>query len=304
MDGSCLILRELPEGERHRWRERNCVLVARTRRGHVPPLATNLSIRCTFRGWEHHRIGERRIAVGTRHFLVLNHDRIVETDINCRFEVLSVSIFFRPELVSERAAVRHLAFAAALSSGTFLPRASVEVAERLYPHDASLRRLLRYLLAHVDMGIDDGAWYDEHVALVLDRLLDVVDPAPSYEARMHDALPEVREEIRRRVERARQFVHQCPSAASPSRLAAVAELPEPFFRAAFEHQFRTPAVRYLDAVRMQRAEQRVRESRLSIDELAAELATTPACLLKKLVRHSSLSTEELRELRARAACGL
>jgi AraC family transcriptional regulator len=104
-------------------------------------------------------------------FLVLNHGRVYSTSIRAPWPVESLAICFRQGLAEQAAAAMAMSLAQALEHDDTLAGEPPEFMESLQPHDRLVSPVLRFIRAHLMLGLDDEAWYEEQLLFLLERML-------------------------------------------------------------------------------------------------------------------------------------
>ena len=190
-----------------RWGRENAIISARTRSIEYPDYTQLLSIKAASNGVEEYFVDGRRIAVDDDTFLILNGGRTYGSRVRALHAVHSFAIFFRPGLLDDvlRAItepVAHLLEEPACAT----PR-SIEFAERLHPHDASISPVLRHIHRHVTSGHSDELWVEEQLNFLLQRMLRLHYREAAAEAAIPSARAATRKELYRRLGLGLTFMH-------------------------------------------------------------------------------------------------
>ena len=305
-----MILREMPPiwNERFRprfyarWGRENCIISARTRRAEYAEFEQRLSVKMAVGGAEDYLVDGRRLAVDDDSWLILNDGRRYASALHAARPVHSFSIFFRPRLAEE------VLQAIAAPPGRVLedpaPRGAdaVVFSEHLRRHDRRVTPVLRYIAYHVDAGVDDPLWYEEQLALLMERLLCTRDADLGRIAAVPAGRPATRRELFRRVQLGADFIET--NFRSPLDLAAMAHAaclsPYHFLRVFRSVHGLTPG-QFLQAKRVRVAERLLMESDLGLEEIAALAGFgSRTTLFRQLRRRRGLAPSALRAAQRRA----
>ena len=225
-----------------RWGRESAVICARARRVEYPEYRQLLSIKAAFGGAEDYFLDGRRIAVDDDTFAIFNAGRSYASRIEAAAPVHSFSVFFEAGMLEQvrrsMSATTTQLLADPAGAGAGAGAGAPEVAERVYEHDQLVSPVLRHIRDAVAAGVDDEAWLEEQLQLLLERMLRLHDRQLSGAAALSASRPATRAELWRRLGRGVDFMHAHYS--EPLRLrdvAAAAQL-SPFhflrtFRAAY-----------------------------------------------------------------------
>ena len=223
-----VIYREMPaiwdaDFRRHfyqRWGRESAVISARCRRAEYPEYTQLLSIKMLRGGAEDYYVDGRRLAVDDDTYLILNSGRSYSSRIVSLAPVHSFSVFFEPGLIDEVHTGLQCDLARNLECSSPHGGPDLSFDEHLREHDALVTPALRQIAQGVDSGLATEAWLDEQLRILLARMLR----AERRERRLADSMsgrPALRQELRRRLERARSFIHTHYS--EPIRLREIAQ---------------------------------------------------------------------------------
>lgn len=252
-----------------RWGHENAIVSGRTRRVSYAPFRQTLSIKCAWGGREWYHVDGRRVAVADDTWLVLNGERTYASEIRAPEPVYSFALFFEPGMAGEVAAARALTARDALDAGPELAARAVEFDETLRPHDRCVSPVLHWIRRHVEMGVDDPAWYADHFRLLLARLIAVESRLDALPERLDALRPATRRELARRIARAVDYARS--NLAAPLDTATLARA-APLSQYHFVRVFRmlhgvTPSV-YVRELRAREARRLLAAGVLGVDEIA------------------------------------
>lgn len=253
-----------------RWGHENCIVVGRNRRADFGPCTHTLSIRAAWGGTEHCHFGGRCIGVDDDNFLILNAGRTYSTAIRAEHPVESLAICFRPGLVEQTCAAVGASLDQALAEGDSVESRVPEFIENLQPHDKLVTPVLRFIKAHLLLGLDDEAWYEEQMHFLLGRM-------QMHRARTFELLnglqltrSTTRREVFRRIGLATDFLHTSyAQALDLGELAKVACLSKYHFLRLFTRVHGMTPVAYLQRKRTSVALRLLQTTRLTVSEVAS-----------------------------------
>jgi AraC-like DNA-binding protein len=140
--------------------------------------------------------------------------------------------------------------------------------ERTYPHDGVLSPALFRLRDESDRSADDRLWLDERLRALATRLLAAHERARREAALLHAERAGTREELYRRVHRARDYVEACYEEPLSLRdMAAVACLSTNHFLRTFKQVFGRTPHQYVTERRLQRARELLASTELPVTEV-------------------------------------
>jgi len=221
-----------------RWGRESAVICARARRAEYPEFRQLLSIKAAFGGVEDYFLDGRRIAVDDDTFAIFNAGRSYASRIDALAPVHSFSVFFEAGMVEQVRRTMSATTTQLLADPAGAGAGAPEFAERVYEHDQLVSPALRHIRDAVAAGVDDEAWLEEQLQLLLERMLRLHDRQLRGAAALSASKPATRAELWCRLGRGVDFMHAHFS--EPLRLrdiAAAAQL-SPFhflrtFRAAY-----------------------------------------------------------------------
>jgi len=253
-----------------------------------------LSVKMFRGGTARYRSGGARYAVGDASYLLLNHGQEYEIAIESDAPVESFCLFFRAGLAEEVARSLAARPESLLDGPHDAPGGPLHFYERTYPHDtgdvlSSALFGLRAAVARLGAGPDDApspGWVDEQMRAVLERLLarhaSVRAEVAAFGASAALLRPATRDELYRRLHRARDFVADAfPEPLTLDEMARVACLSPNHFLRTFKALFGQSPHQYL-------TERRLAEARRLL--LATDLTVTEVCLCVGFVSLGSFSS--------------
>ena len=219
-------------------------------------------------GAAHYQLGKARLLVDEGAYAVLNEGRPYQVEVAPGVE--SFCLFF------DATAVRGAWQALTNSTDHLLdlPDADspVELVERRFEHDG----LLSPLLARLRKGNLADTWtpeqWDDHMLEALHRLFRLQDRVQKEAEQISAARPQTRAELYRRLHRARDYLEASLNEPLDLEKAASAAHLSPFhFHRSFKDLFRVTPAQYIRRRRLERAEQLLRSTNLSVLEICHEV---------------------------------
>ncbi len=193
-----------------RWFSENCVLSAYYRHGEYAPYKAPLSIKANWGGSVRFHFADRTVAVDDDNYLVINGERTYASTADASSGATpahAISIFFRQGMAEELLSSLLTPVDKALLAGADAPARPVEFPEHLFPHNAAVTPLLRYIALHVDQGFDDELWYEEQLGFLLERMLRSRGPALAATDRLKMVKAATRKEILRRIRCSTDYIN-------------------------------------------------------------------------------------------------
>ena len=190
-----------------RWGRENTIVCGRSDNAVYATHTQTLSIKTAWGGRERYFLREREVAVDDDHWLVLNEGRAYGSELKALRPAASFSVFFRPGLQDEVAAVREQTIAQALDVAQAAPRC-VQFGEHLRGHGGACTARLSAMQAAVAAGERSNDWLDQESLLLLDAML-AEEPAAASAARRTQATRSARTELERRLRLAADFIDTC-----------------------------------------------------------------------------------------------
>jgi AraC family transcriptional regulator len=201
----------LREGEYRRsfyavWGKDNAVLCGQETDAEYHPYEQRLSIKACWGGEERYFIDNRTLTVDDDNYLIVNDRRTYSSSLRSARPVCSFSVFFRPGFAEEVLGGILTPQDRILECGGRTEGRSVEFGEHLRPHDGIVTPALRYIALNVERGVDDGAWYEEQLSFLLERMLGSHRSANEAAQSLSAIRPAKREELYRRLSWGRDFI--------------------------------------------------------------------------------------------------
>jgi AraC-like DNA-binding protein len=194
-----------------RFNSENCLVFCRTQSASAPPAErATLSIKAAWDGAEQYVFADRRVAVDDDAYFIVNAHRLYGSEIHAPRPVRSLAIYFRPGLPEEVASGLQESGEEMLDNAdrglSMASCAEVDFAEHLRPHDELVSPVLRYIARVAESGAADEAWYDEQYRFLLARMIRAQRGFSARTERYEQLRASQREEVRKRIGRARDFM--------------------------------------------------------------------------------------------------
>ncbi len=213
-----------------------------------------LSIKCFVGGRAFYDVGVGRYAVDDSSYLILNDGQTYSIDIDLQNDLESFCIFFESGF-AEAVWCRLNATTAQLLEDPHKKSSAVNFFERTYRHDQLLSPALFYLRAHVAKRKVETAWLTEQLHGIMERLLLMHAQVRKQVDEISALRPGSREELYRRLHRARDYAHAClDQPITVNDLAGVACLSANHFLRTFKQAFHQTPHQYLTRLRLERAQ--------------------------------------------------
>jgi len=229
-----------------------------------------LSIKTFSSGRAYYRVTGGHHAVDNSTYLVLNHGQSYEISINSRCPVESFCIFFAPELVNDVQRSLISAPEDLLDEPCAGGLASARFFERTFVHDSILSpEIARLQRNHTKI---DQELLTEKLHTVVERLFVVHRIAKAEAEQLNAARPATREELYRRVWRARDYIR----ALSAERLtlqdiARVASLSQNHLLRTFRNAFGVTPHQFLIETRLQEARRLLATSESTVTDICFQI---------------------------------
>jgi AraC-like DNA-binding protein len=240
-----------PEGAR--FGADNLVLHARARRHAVADFAGPLSIKTVIRGVVAWSVGGRELVVDPASFLVLNDGERYSMDIDAPQAVETACVFFRRRFLEAQAQDATTPLEESLDEPSRTAPA-LGFLSRLHSDPAgSIVRRVQTLARRCSQELQPSGFEEDFLVLAGDLLL-LYEEVRSRMERVRAVKSGTREELFRRLEKGREYLHG--SASEPVSLEQVARaacLSRYHFHRAFARAYRKTPHSYLTGVRLTRA---------------------------------------------------
>lgn len=213
-----------------------------------------LSIKCFFRGRAFYDVGVGRYAVDDRSYLILNEGQTYSVDLDSENEIESFCIFFEHG-VAESVQRSLSTKTSRLLDEPDKPARGINFFEKTYPHDEILSPALLQLRSQTSRTKPETSGLAEHLHEIMERLLLVHTGV----RRQVESIPALRassrEELYRRLHRARDFAVACfDEPITLNDMARVACLSTNHFLRTFKQAFHQTPHQYLTLIRLERAQ--------------------------------------------------
>lgn len=287
-----MILRELPDlaprpltpanaGFRawfaEHWGRENAIVMGAARQAEFPPHTQTLSIKRAWGGeGEDYLLAGRQLRVDAGRCLILNQGGHYGARIRSREPVLSLGVFFRPDMVAELAHAAGQTLPEALAADGETGRLATGFAEHLRPADDALGSELAALRDAVLAGrgqtlgdADDEAWLEERLQTLLWRMHEAEPGWRRRSQRLAALSRSQHAELLTRLDRATDLMLSGP--AQPLTLddiSAAARLSKYHFVRCFRALHGCTPMAYLARLRAELALRLLRDPALTLDEVA------------------------------------
>jgi AraC-like DNA-binding protein len=212
-----------------------------------------LSIKCFFRGRAFYDVGVGRYAVDDSSYLILNQGQTYSVDVDSENEIESFCIFFEHGLAESVQRSLNTKTSQLLDE-PHQPSHATNFFEKTYPHDEILSPALLHLRTQTSLGKPETDLLAEQLHEIMERLLLV----HTRERRQVESIPALRpasrEELYRRLHRARDYAAACfDEPITLNDMARVACLSTNHFLRTFRQAFHQTPHQYLTRIRLERA---------------------------------------------------
>jgi AraC-like DNA-binding protein len=247
---------------------RSFVLDERARVHHAEVDSGALSIKCMARGAAWYTLEGTRFRLEGPRFLLLNHGQSYRIDIDSGEPVESFCVFFGAGVVEDALNVLTESDTALLDKPS--GGKTVSVADRLYEFDDDLIPHLYELRDKLNCCANDGV-ANEAVRNLAEAVVRTQEPVRRQMARIPAVKAVTREEIYRRLHRARDFLDSSLADQTDlSGAAAAACLSPHHFHRLFRQNFHLTPHEYLTRRRLERASLLLRTTGMTVMEVCLE----------------------------------
>jgi AraC-like DNA-binding protein len=225
-----------------------------------------LSIKSFYGGQAMYEIGGGRAAVSDDHYFVVNHGQHYAITIDSASDVESCCVFFAPGIAEDvqRSLVTPVA---RLLDDPTKPLAPVLFFEKTYTRDELVSPILQMFRA-LDTPYCDEGWLTEQLHGLMQRLLQVHYNVYRETEALPAARPATREELYRRVHRARDYAAASfDQSLTLNELARVACLSPNHLLRTFRQAFGQTPHQYLTNLRLRRAQMLLIKTDLSVTDI-------------------------------------
>ncbi len=238
----------------------NAILKGRGRQHFVRDFPGPLSVKCVIHGAGRWQTEDGDFRLDEQALLVLNHHQAYDLTIDHREPVATCCLFFARGFVESL-------LASDIDGQKGVP-AVMNFVPRLQTHAVRLRRRIQQIHRFSDAP---GTWMEEQFVLAARDLLDLNRHARQQALQVPATRPSTREEIYRRLCRAREFMHAYRD--QPVELAEVARaacLSLYHFHRLFRETFHETPHQYLIRLRLEHAAHLLAHSELPVTEICLE----------------------------------
>lgn len=246
--------------------QRATLFSARGFRHHAFAPNPRLSVKCMFNGRALYRADRAWFGVTEQGYLILNEQQPYEIHIDSPTLLESFIVFFPAGWAEQgRAALTS-------SPHQLLDQPDgggpVRFFERFTPHDHWVSPILRALRQAHQRGPLPDLWVEQQLRELLARMLQAQEEALRRSAELPAMRAATRNELWRRLHRARDFIHaHSDSGLTVTQIAQVANLSPFHFMRAFKELFRDTAHGYLSACRVEHAKFLLERTELPVTEI-------------------------------------
>lgn len=213
---------------------------------------TTLSIKSVTRGHAIYRTRAGRFRVDADSFLVLNHGQEYCLEIPAGTQTETLCPFFQPGLIEHVAGSRQKSNQQLLDD--IDAAGSMEFCERLYPKEGGLAVCLSAIAAGLKSPARSGPWLEDRLFRLAEELVNLHEGVRREISDFPGCRPATREELYRRLHRARDWIDS--SYAEPvtvSQAARVACMSPYHFQRMFRLAFRQTPMQFLQERRLRAA---------------------------------------------------
>lgn len=228
----------------------------------------SLSIKSFYNGQAFYEVGRGRFAVDDNSYLILNHGQPYSITIDSASPMESFCIFFAGGFAEEvhRSLSTNTVRLLDVPEMSAVP--SINFFEKNYPHDDILSPALRQFRTALAQRKDEPGWIQEQLHKIMQRLLRVHRQIFKEVEALHAVRASTREELYRRLHRARDYAHaMLDQSITLNEMAQIACLSPNHFLRTFRQVFRQSPHQYLTALRLERAQKLLAGTELSVTEV-------------------------------------
>jgi AraC-like DNA-binding protein len=227
-----------------------------------------LSIKSFYNGQALYEVGRARFAIDENSYLILNHGQPYSITIDSASPMESFCIFFAGGFAEEVERSLSTNTDRLLDEPIGFSIAPINFFEKTYPHDDILSPTLRQLRAALAQRKDEPGWLQEQLHKIMQRLLRVNRQIYKEVEALHAVHAATREELYRRLHRARDYAHAMfDQPITLDELAQIACLSPNHFLRTFRQIFRQSPHQYLTTLRLERAKKLLAGTALSVTEV-------------------------------------
>ena len=227
-----------------------------------------LSIKSFSGGQAYYNAGGGSYLVDANSYLILNHDQNYTIQIEPGTPIVSFCLFFAEGFAEEVRRSLNLGATRLLDEPEASSQPPVHFFERTYQHDELLSPALAKFRAELLTGKTDPGWVNEQLYEIAGHLLAVHQLSRREVETLPAALPATREELYRRLHRARDFIAASAiQNVSLEEIARIACLSPNHLLRNFKQLFGQTPHQYLTAQRLQHAARLLRQTNHTVTEV-------------------------------------
>lgn len=231
-----------------------------------------LSIKSFFGGQATYTVGRGRYAVDDRAYLVLNQGQPYAISIESEALVESLCIFFAAGFAEEVQRSLTATTDQLLLDPAGPSRPALLFFERTYPHDDLLSPTLLRVRRALAANAADIGWLREQLHLIMHGLLQIHRTVYREVAALPAARPATREELYRRLHRARDYAAASfDSAVTLDAMAQAADLSPNHLLRTFKQAFGQTPHQYLVFLRLEHARYLLEQTERSVTEICFDV---------------------------------
>jgi len=279
-----------------RWGTESAIICARSRRAEYPLYRQLLSIKAVANGVEDYFIDGRHVSVDPETFLILNEDRCYASSIESLEPVHSFSIFFDRTLVDQTWSMLRYTPEALLEDPQRRSPTPPEFSERLYHHDRVVSPALGYIRQHIEAGMEDEIWLEEHLSFLLQRMLRLEFNLVRQQQLVHARKGSTRREVERRLALGVDFIRtHYREPITLAQIAAAAQLSPYYFLRQFRSVYGCSPGKYIQRRRCRAALELLRKSTWTMAVIAEEVGFgTRSSLCRRIKAEFGVEPRNLR----------
>jgi AraC-like DNA-binding protein len=279
-----------------RWGKESAIICARSRRVEYPLYRQLLSIKAVANGVEDYFIERRHLSVDRETFLILNGERCYSSSIESMEPVQSFSVFFDTTLVEQAWSLLRYTPEALLDDPQRKSSTVPEFSERLHHHDRLVSPALGHIRRHVEAGMEDELWLEEHLSFLLQRMFRLEFNLASQQQLVHARKGSTRREVERRLALGVDFI--CTHFREPitlAQIAAAAQLSPYYFLRQFRTVYGCSPGKYIQRRRCRAALELLRKSAWTMAMIAEEVGFgTRSSLCRRIKAEFGIEPRSLR----------
>jgi AraC-like DNA-binding protein len=227
-----------------------------------------LSIKSFYNGQALYEVGRGRFAVDENSYLILNHGQPYSITIDSATPMESFCIFFACGFAEEVQRSLNTNTSRLVDMPETSAAPAISFFEKIYSHDDILSPALRQFRAALAQRKDEPGWLQEQLHKIMQRLLRVNRQIYKEVEALHAVRAATREELYRRLHRARDYAHAMfDQSITLDEMAKIACLSPNHFLRTFRQIFRQSPHQYLTALRLERAKKLLAGTELSVTEV-------------------------------------